>query len=285
MIRFILFSSYVITGIHILFAQQTGLNSKQVIEKMLEAADKVKTITYTQRSWERFGNKTIYSEDIHKINVSPFKFYDYNLKPNKGIEVLYNSEKDKKNATVNPNGFPWTSLSLDPKGDLMHKDQHHSLFDAGLTFTVSVIKNAYAKSQALGFEKIFFQQKDTIYEGHACYFIKIIAPDYKYIDYTVKDNESMIDIAHKYFINEYQILSHNPSFSDYDDIDAGDVIKIPSAYAKLTYLLIDKVSFIPWVQIMHDEKGQFEKYEYSNLKLNPSFAASEFTSDFKDYNF
>lgn len=266
-------------------AQSQNLTAQQVIEKMLEATAKIKTISFTQRSWERFTDKTIYSEDKQKINTTPFKLYNCNIKPTAGIEVLFNAEKDAKNATVNPNGFPWTNLTLDPKGDIMHKNQHHSLFDAGFSFTASVIKNAYTKAQAIGFEKIFSLKKDTVYEGHVCYVVKVTAPDYKYVDYTVKPNETMIDIAHKNFVNEYQILSHNPSKSDYDDVKTADVIKIPSAYAKVTYLLIDKVTFLPWVQIMYDEKGVFEKYEYTNLKLNPVFSVEEFTVDFKNYNF
>lgn len=270
-------------SVTILFAQ--NLSTQQIIEKMLESIYKVKTASFTQRSWERFKDKTIYAEDFQKINVSPLKFYDYNLKPNKGIEVLFDAEKNAKSANVNPNGFPWTNLSLDPNGSLMHKDQHHALYDAGFSFLANIIKNAYTKALGLGFENIFSLQKDTIYEGHTCYVVKIAAPNYRNIDYTVKANETLITIAHKNMLNEYQILIQNPSLSDYDDVNAGDVIKIPSAYAKITYLIIDTTSFIPWAQKMYDDKGLFERYEYTNLKLNPSFSPTEFTEDFDGYHF
>lgn len=264
-------------------AQQ--LSVKDVILKMQESVSKVKTVSYIQRSWERFPNGMIYSEDLHKIQVSPLKFYDYNFKPNKGVEVLYDSQKDSKNATVNPNGFPWTNLSLDPKGEIMHKDQHHTLFDAGFQYPSTIIKYAYEKASQIGLEKIFSLQKDTIWESHSCYVVKITAPEYKYIDYTVQNGETLISIAQKNKVNEYQILSHNPSISDYSDVSAGQVIKIPSAYAKTTFIYIDKTLFIPWVQIMYDEKGLFEKYELTNLKLNPVFSSSEFTTEYSEYNF
>lgn len=266
-------------------ANAQNLSTQQIIDKMIESITKIKTVSFTQRSWERFKDKTIYSEDIQKINVSPLKFYDYNLKPNKGIEVLFDAEKNAKSAIVNPNGFPWTNLSLDPNGSLMHKDQHHALYDAGFMYLASIIKSAYTKALVLGFDKVFFLQKDTFYEGHDCYVVKVIAPNYKNVDYTVKSNETLISIASKNMLNEYQILIQNPSITDYDDVDAGDIIKIPSAYAKVTYLIIDKITFIPWVQKMYDDRGLFERYEYTNLKLNPVFSPSEFTEDFEGYHF
>jgi outer membrane lipoprotein-sorting protein len=44
-----------------------------------------------------------------------------------------------------------------------------------------------------------------------------------------------------------------------------------------TVLYIDKETNFPIYQEMSDEKGVFEKYEYSNLVVNPIFKADDFS--------
>ena len=66
---------------------------------------------------------------------------------------------------------------------------------------------------------------------------------------------------------------------DYDDMVAGKTIKIPTAYAKVTTLYIDKSNNLPIYQKMEDDKGMYETYEFKELKVNPTFTATAF--DFK----
>lgn len=48
---------------------------------------------------------------------------------------------------------------------------------------------------------------------------------------------------------------------------------------------IDKQNYFPIYQEMWDNKGVFEKYEFKDLKVNPNYAADEFSSGFSGYNF
>ena len=48
---------------------------------------------------------------------------------------------------------------------------------------------------------------------------------------------------------------------------------------------MDTQNFLPIMQEVHDEKGMFERYEYSKLKVNPYIAPAEFTEDYTGYGF
>lgn len=261
------------------------LSTKEIVEKMLASSNSIHTMEYLQKAWEKMSDGLLYSEAKTKICTKPYKFYCYNTAPTPGLEVLYNSTVKQTEAVVKPNGFPWVNLNLDPGGSLMRKGQHHCLYDAGFDYAISVLKNGYDRSATYGFDKVFVQLKDTLWDGHWCYVIQINSLDYKYVDYTVQPNENVVDIAKKKYINEYSLLLLNPSVSSYTDVDPGEKIKIPTYYAKKTIVYVDKKYFLPIVQIMYDENGIYEKYEYRNLKINPTFTEKEFTEDCDCYGF
>jgi outer membrane lipoprotein-sorting protein len=265
------------------FAQ--ALSTKEIVEKMLVSDVNIQSLQFTQKGWEKLKDKLLYSEVKTKIWVKPYKFYCYNIAPTSGLEVLYNSAVNPKEAVVKPNGFPWVNLNLDPNGSLMRKDQHHSLFDSGFHYGITLLQNGYDRSKIVGFDKVFTQLKDTLWNNQWCYVVLISSVDYKIVDYTVEGNENLVDIAKRKFINEYSILLLNSSISDYEDVQAGQKIKTPNAYAKRTVVYIDKKTFLPIVQIMYDEKGIFEKYEYLSLQVNPALKEIEFTTDFEEYGF
>ena len=81
------------------------------------------------------------------------------------------------------------------------------------------------------------------------------------------------------------IVSVNPGVDDYNDVSEGQKIKIPIVYVKKSVLYIDKISYLPIKQVMSDDKGLFEEYEFINLKVNSPISEEEFTEGFKDYNF
>ena len=68
-------------------------------------------------------------------------------------------------------------------------------------------------------------------------------------------------------------------------VNKGTVIKIPNAFAKKVEIYIDKENNLPIYQIVHDEKGVFEKFEFKNLKINPSLSSGEFTPQCASYGF
>ena len=61
-----------------------------------------------------------------------------------------------------------------------------------------------------------------------------------------------------------------------DEVKPGQVIKIPSAYAKKSTFYIDKSTSLPIYHKMEDEKGIYEIYEFKELKLGVTLTDADF---------
>ena len=94
----------------------------------------------------------------------------------------------------------------------------------------------------------------------------------------------MFTIAQKLYLNEFEIKELN-KLKEFTGLKAGQTLVLPNAYAKKTILFIDKKTFLPLVQVIYDELGFFERYEYHGLQVNPTFEKDEFTKDFPAYHF
>ena len=80
-------------------------------------------------------------------------------------------------------------------------------------------------------------------------------------------------IGKKLAISEYKIKELNDIG---DEVKPGQVIKIPSSYAKKTTLYIDKTNYLPIYHKMEDEKGIYEIYEFKSLKLGVNLTDADF---------
>jgi outer membrane lipoprotein-sorting protein len=258
-------------------------NNKELIDKIFTAVDNVKTLKYELQCNERIKGKMQHTESKVKLQVSPRKLY-LNIK---GIEVLWLQGQNNGNALVNPNSFPYINLNLDPYGSLMRKDQHHTIHEMGYQYLADILRDGMKKVIDKGekFDKYFAVLADEKHDGKECYKLAISFPDFAWINYTVKKGENITTIARRLRISEYMVLENNPKLGGYNDVKAGDVIKIPNAYGKLTLLMIDKETLLPLNNKVFDDKGLFETYEYYNLQLNPVITPEEFTKDYKDYHF
>ena len=82
------------------------------------------------------------------------------------------------------------------------------------------------------------------------------------------------------------IVEKNTKLKDYFDIlKKGQVLKVPSAYAKHVTLYIDQLYFLPISVKINDDKGLFEQYDYFFMQVNPKIDDAEFTKDYKGYKF
>lgn len=265
------------------------LTSREVMTGMLSAIENVKGLKYTFKSYERLvGGKQFFTEMDMKANMNPLKVYGLTKSdPNKGVEVLFVSGQWDNKALVNPGGW-LPNVKLSPLGDRMRENQHHTLMQAGFNFLGSIIKGAMkrADTERPGqFESFFKYEGDITWNGRQCYKVSIDDPEFKYIDYTVQPGDNIDNLESRKGICGYLIIEKNPTVKWFDSLKPGMTIKIPSSYAKKTVLYIDKQYNLPIVQIMSDEVGEFEKYEFHNLVVNPAFAANEFTSEFSGYDF
>ncbi len=268
-------------------AGNTNITSRDIINSMLLSIDKVKALKYTFKAYERIGSDTEYSEFDVKMSAKPFKVYMLTKSErNKGVEVLYVDGLHDNRALVNA-GKLIPNLKFSPYSARMREKQHNTLLQSGFNTLATIVRNAIkrAETQRPGeFESFFKYEGEVSWEGRQCYKIVIEDPEFTYVEYTVKDGEDINTISERNMICGFLILEKN-GIKNFDDLKPGMKVKIPTSYAKRTILYIDKANNMPVVQIMFDDKGQFEKYEFHKLQVNPAIAEIEFTPDFDGYGF
>jgi len=277
---FILHSSF-----FILHSQgQEKTSPRAVIDEMLTSIDRIKTLKYKIKQFERIEGEMIIADQDIKLSVSPFKVYAYVNLPDEGAEFIWVEGKNDGDALVNPNGFPYINLNLDPYGKILRKNQHHTIFELGFDYMAQIMRAALARTDD-NFDN-YCEYKGTIkWNNIDCHKIVIEYDEFKYVPYVVGEGETVLSIARKLGLSEYMIVEINPAVDNYDDVKAGQQIKVPNAYAKKTILYIDKRNNLPIVQKMYDEKGLYEIFEFHNLQVNPLILEEEFTKDYKGYDF
>jgi hypothetical protein len=278
--RFFLVSAFVALQMFS-FAQKSEITCNEIVTKSLKSIKEIKGLKYHLNITERGKKGFNFYESNVKFSRNPRLIYLYI----KGIEVLWLQGKNGGKALVKPNSFPFFNLNLDPMGNLMRQDQHHTLNEMGYDYFAAIIE--YNKFK-IGdkFDEYFKLVGEEKINNRYCYKIIIDNKDFGYVDYTIGDHESITTIARKFFIAEYMILEKNPKFKDYFDLlKKGQVIKIPTWYCKSVVMFVDKQYFLPISLKIIDDKGLFEEYNYHNLIVNPTFQEGEFTKEYKDYKF
>lgn len=269
-----------------LFSFSTSYHTEKAADIALRMVQKIGTVDrlkYDLKIAERFGSKMTNFQSSVKLNRKPRKLYLFTG----GIEVLWVAGENDGEALVKPNSFPYFNLNLDPMGSLMREDQHHTIHEMGFDYLASIVKHIY-DSQAKKLDAVFkLESSQEWCNGKWCYKIAIQAEsEFKWVNYKVLKGEDVVTIARKMKVSEYMVLEKNSAeVSDYEDVKEGQIIQIPTLYARNVILYIDKQNYFPVALRIFDDKGLFEQYDYSNLQLNPVFAADEFTENFPSYGF
>ncbi len=118
-----------------------------------------------------------------------------------------------------------------------------------------------------------------------CYQLYFTYPEYSFETYTVLKKETVRSIAKKLNVGEYKIREKNPRLTDFDKVKEGGKLTVPTCYASKILLLVSKSSLLPLNIKIYDDLGLYESYEYSNVKVNCTFATNEFTKEFTGYKF
>lgn len=259
-------------------------NSRLILDNMFAAIKNIKTLTFTLKKKERIDNDLKYGEQKVKFKTLPKRIYTEIVIPNKGVELIYEQGKNDNMGYLNPNGFPYVNLNLNPYSSTLRKGNHHTIHEVGFEYISAIISDIY-KEAGPDFNRIFLIEGNVVFQGKNCYKLIIDYFPYKLVPYTVLPNENVTDIAYKLFVSDYMILQYNKTVKDYDNVRPGQVIMVPNAYAKKTILYIDKITFMPLVQIMYDDKGLIAQYEFHDLNVNTEIKDEEFSSSYKDYHF
>ncbi len=260
--------------------------ARRIMEDMIVHMGLVTSASARVKRLERLPDGSMISGEMEfKAMFEPrFKAYIHVNAPKEGTEVLYIDGSNDNNAVVNPNGFPWINVNLDPEGSSMMENQHHSLKCLGFKFTENIVRHIH-DTQIEDFDKHVLYMGEQKWNNRTVHVIKLVFEEYGPVKYTVKDVKNLCELERKIFVPAAKILDMNPGMDDYWDIKPGQVINVPNYYGKESVFMIDKENLLPIVQIISDEKGIFEKYEYHDLKVNPRFNTAEFTKTYPGYNF
>ncbi|MFM2226130.1 MAG: hypothetical protein RJA07_2332 [Bacteroidota bacterium] len=263
------------------FAPTPKENAKDILDKMLNAVKNHTSACYTIDTYERLMNKATlqHGKSFTKESVNPIKLYLKILDESaNGTELIY--IENENNNKVRVNAGKWIPvLKLSPYNSMILKDQHHTLFSAGFGFLYRIMLNA-KQTSINNFDSVFVYQGDVIWNGINCYKLQLTDKNWKRIYYQPKKGETALSIGKKFLIPEYSIMEWNKNISSIvDNIDDKQII-ICTSYAKKAILYIDKNNFFPVFQEMYDDKGLFERYEITNLKVNPTFTANDFKETF-----
>lgn len=275
----------------ILFAASlfsTSLSAQEVdkhemFKKMMTTIEGIKTLSFKMDKTERIKGKMMPGSQDVKLNVKPFKVYLKVHVPNKGAEVLYVEGENKGNCKVNPNAFPYMTLNLDPDGDILRKDQHHSVKQLGFEYTGDLLNHVYNKYKSKINDYVSINGEVT-YDGRKCWNVTLTNKEYKIESYTAVAGDDMLKVARKLRLDEYSLLELNGK-KNFDDLKVGETIKVPNSLCKQIEMYIDKETYLPLYQKLFDEKGLMATYEYTKLKINPTFKPEEFTDSYSGYDF
>ncbi len=253
-----------------------------LLEDMVKATENINTLMYTQKKWERINGNMHYENALFKINRKPLKVYMKQYTPRENLEVIYKQGWNDGEAKVNA-GKLIPNLNLDIDGGRMRENQHHNITAAGFDQMADITKKLKSKYGDKAKSMVKYLGKVT-WDGRTCHKIEMENPNWGYKSYTVKAGEDLIRIAKKYALSEHMILEAN-NLDDYDDVRAGQSIRIPTDYAKKTVILLDVKNMLPVKTVVYDNKGLYARYEFYNLIVNPPLDASHWDPDNDAYGF
>ena len=246
--------------------------------RMVTAVRTLQSMRCNAEASERIGTKTAPDYTAMKLTLNPYRVY---LKNQKGVEVLYVTGQNDNEAWVYPAAFPYITLSLNPKGSLMRKGQHHTALQAGFEMIADLLNgpdgrgdNAYSRS--------FRYTGDSTAQGKPCYVLRSDYPQFRYLTYRVGKNETIASVAARFSCGEYRITERNKLSVD-SKLNEGQVLQVPNAYGRRVILVVDATTYLPASVTVFDERGLYEKYSFMNVVANQPIPLVEFTKKYKGY--
>ncbi len=256
-----------------------------LVMNMFEHCAEVQTLRCKVSKTERYEGEYLSARSLITMKCVPYSVYLKQLEPTEGVEVLFREDRNNNKVLVNPNGFPWINLNLDPAGSLMRNKQHHMVYDMGFSKFNRVLEHLLQKYDDRAHEMVSYVGEETI-NGRKCGVVEILNHFYSLTTYTVGTSETTRTVADSLKIAEYRIIELNPQVSAYGPLKPGTVLTIPNDYAPKIRIFIDREWYIPVrFEVYDDDLKLFEAYEYEEIEINVPLKEGELTKGFKDYGF
>ncbi|GAA4355622.1 hypothetical protein GCM10023185_18620 [Hymenobacter saemangeumensis] len=257
---------------------QAAITTEQVAARMGAAIENLKTLRCTVNAQERVAGKINRARSVMKINFAPFRVY---VKNQKGVEVLWVTGQNDGDAWVYPATFPYVTLSLDPNGKLMRSNQHHTVLQAGFG-TIAELLRTTGRRQDHSYSRSFRYVGDSTVQGKTCHIMQSNYPQFRYVSYKAGKNETVSTVAERFGCGEFRIMERN-DLNPEEKIPEGKVLQVPNAYGRRTILSVDPKTFLPTMVHVEDDKGLFEKFEFSEVIPNQSIPLEEFKKGYPGY--
>ena len=261
-------------------APAAPITTAQLTSQLTAAIQNLKTLRCVANAQERIGRKYYPDRSQMKLTFNPLRVY---IKNGKGIEVLYVTGQNGGDAWVNPNAFPYVTLSLDPNGSLMRKNQHHTALQAGFGTIAELLEGSAGRTDK-SFTRSFRYAGDTTVQGHLAHILRSDYPQFRYVAYKASKNETPAAVAARFGCGEYRVLERN-KLDIGDKLAEGQVLQVPNAYGRRTIVLVDPKTFLPNSVAVYDDQGLFEKYDFSEVIANQPIPLAEFSKEYKGYHF
>lgn len=269
-----LFISFSVSAQHI--------NPLKLVLAMQDSINAIKTMRFKVVAVERIEKGYAKETSENKLMVKPRKLYFLNRE--KKIEILYLEGQNGGKAIVKPNVFPYLTMKLNPTGNLMRKNQHHTIHEIGFEFTGQAIQYAIAKEKenmAKCVSYLGFQVKN----GIKCHLLVYEAKNFSYTDYTIGKNETVSSIANKLHVCDYIIRIKNNLYNEFGNLKTGTQIKVPMYYCKKAVFYLDEKTLLPVNVSVFDDIGLLENYDFMDVIINKPIDNKEFTEGYRDYHF
>jgi hypothetical protein len=253
----------------------------KLMAQLFDSIKLVKTLRVHINATERINNGYLTAKSEIKLQSAPRRLYFINRQ--KKLEILFNQGELNNKALVKPHVFPYITMSLDPTGNIMRKNQHYTIHELGYDFI--------GKSMALTLAK----DKDGINNmtflgihpknGYSCYMLQYENKNYAYTEYVVQGKETASSVSVKLCVNDYLLRDKNDLLNDFGFLKKGKKLLVPTLYCKKAIIYLDQKTCLPVSISLYDDKGLFENYDFTNIETNPQIKPEEFTKAYKDYRF
>ncbi|UCG27455.1 MAG: DUF1571 domain-containing protein [Bacteroidales bacterium] len=255
-----------------------------LLRQMISNIRSINSLEFSMKVIYRIEGEQIEKRGRFKLVNEPFRIYYKQEYPRRDLEILYVDGKHNNRILVNPNSFPWINFTLDPYGRLMSENRHQTIFEAGFRLIADILES-FLVDYSEDLDKIVRYSGKKVANEIPCHHIIIEIPDFRYINYTTREGETVASIAQQKGINSYMIMENNPGIgSSRKSLGAKDIL-IPNCYAKRIEFCVDREKLILTSLEVYDDKGLFESFDFGDIKLNVSFHPEEFNRDFPEYGF
>ncbi|MEE8410453.1 MAG: DUF1571 domain-containing protein [Myxococcota bacterium] len=254
--------------------------------RLLDEWDAVQTMSYRLRKAERLCHGELVREEVFIKLRKPDSFYIAGIAPRRGQEVIYVGSRDRNHLTVHPGHFPDFTLSLDIRGSLVTRRQHHIVAHSGLQYTLDGLRESLmAVRRGATHGELRYGGKTTLF-GRPAQIVVMAAGDDDLVPLRAREDETLIAFGERIGQDPHVILCANPSVDSLtDELEARDY-SVPVHYASKTELVLDDATGLPLRVTMWDAKANlYERYEYLEVKINPPLTDIDFNPDNPAYDF